>query len=133
MSVEQCTPLRETLESELSALRRRIREIERDLHRLSFPGSIARARRTGLPVEVEFIGDFDVVRAQGVNISKTGICFEVCDALPFEMRFSHAGTYQCYRAHLAWMKRLPDGGQRFGFAFAEKSGREKEHLPAGGI
>ena len=84
-----------------------------------------RAERQPLQAQIEFIGDFDIVEAQGVNLSSGGICFEVSESLAFEMRFEAGDGQHRHRAHLAWMEALPDGGHRFGFKFVpdeEESG-----------
>jgi len=76
-----------------------------------------RQKRKPLPTSIEFIGDFDLVEAHGVNISEGGICFEVQGGLPFEMRFQHQGkTYQ-KRGQIAWVKKRQDGSYQFGFMF----------------
>ena len=76
-----------------------------------------RAQRRELDAEIEFIGDFDVVSARGVDISKSGICFEMEEGFPFEMQFRRDGEKHRHRARLVWMKRLEDGSYRFGFEF----------------
>lgn len=79
--------------------------------------SASREKRKSLPTPIEFIGDFDLVEAHGINISEGGICFEVQGGLPFEMRFQHQGkTYQ-KRGQIAWVKKQQDGSYQFGFMF----------------
>ena len=80
-------------------------------------GCMPRQKRVELQTDIEFIGDFDIVRAKGVDLSEGGICFEVSEALPFEMQFELEGEKHRHRAHLVWMKRLRNGGYRFGFRF----------------
>ena len=73
--------------------------------------------RQPLQTSIEFIGDFDIVVASGVDLSEGGICFELAEGLPFEMRFERDGTAHQKRAQLVWVKRLPKGSYRFGFTF----------------
>lgn len=79
--------------------------------------SSSRATRTPLPVSIEFIGDFDIVEAHGINISEGGVCFELQTALPFEMRFKHQNEIQEKRCQLMWAKQLSNGNFQLGFMF----------------
>lgn len=115
MSSEEQNRSREAIEAELSALRNRIQTLEQHLNRIS--ATCRQSDRKEISVDIEFIGDFDVVCARGVNLSDDGICFDVFESLPFEMAFEHDGAHLRLRAFLAWMKHLPDGRQRFGFSF----------------
>jgi hypothetical protein len=107
---------KEQLIEELQALRRRVERLEE-----TPPGSAAdrtaRPVRRELKADIEFIGDFDVVGATGLDVSEGGICFEVRQSLPFEMRFELEGQKQQHRAHLVWARPLPAGGYRLGFRF----------------
>lgn len=79
-----------------------------------------RKPRRPLTTTVEFISDFDILEAKGINVSEGGLAFEIEGGLPFEMRISKKGDLQNYRGELVWMKRLPSGGYRMGFKFSEK-------------
>lgn len=79
--------------------------------------SVSRSQRSDLNANIEFIGDFDVVQAQGIDLSEGGICFGTADGLPFEMRFELEGEVHQHRAHLIWMKQQEDGTYRFGLKF----------------
>jgi hypothetical protein len=78
---------------------------------------ITRPPRGAFHGDIEFIGDFDIVKAKGINLSEGGICFELSEALPFEMKLMHEGKILKFRAHLTWIKKLPAGGYRFGLKF----------------
>ena len=78
-----------------------------------------RTQRERLQTSIEFIADFDVLAAEGINLSPGGICFELREPLPFEMRFTLTGRTRQHRAYLAWMKLLPEGGCRCGFKFVD--------------
>ena len=79
--------------------------------------AVPRASRSELGGEIEFIADFDIIQAKGINLSETGICFELEQDLPFEMKFELEGEEHIKRAHLIWVDQLPDGGFRFGLKF----------------
>ena len=76
-----------------------------------------RQTRQPFHADIEFIADFDVVKAKSLDISDGGVCFEVSGPLPFEMRLEHQGMEDGCRAHLVWVKRLPNGTYRLGFEF----------------
>jgi len=110
---------------ELEVLRRRVEELEAKTDRPkakddnSSNKCIARSPRVELYVDIEFIGDFDTVQAKGINLSDGGICLEVAEALPFEIQFAVEGKTRKQRAHLIWVKRVPEGGYRLGLKFAQ--------------
>jgi len=79
--------------------------------------SLSRATRTPLPTSIEFIGDFDIVEAHGINISESGICFELQTPLPFEIRFKHQNKTHEKRCQLMWAKQQPNGHFQLGFMF----------------
>ena len=108
---------------ELQDLRRRVEKLEDTISAFERitgvrPALAAdRPERRDIHTHIEFIADFDIIEARGVNISKGGICFELEEDLPFEMRFEYEGDLHYYRANLVWLKRLPQGGYRFGLMF----------------
>lgn len=102
---------REEVTAEISALRQRLAELEREA------GPDPRTQRAELQTAIEFIGDFDVLQAEGVDLSEGGIGFELRQPLPFEMRFVFDGRPRQHRAHLVWMKLTEGGGCRCGFKF----------------
>ncbi len=76
-----------------------------------------RQSRREIQADIEFIADFDLVRAGGIDLSEGGICFEVDRHLPFEMRFELEGRRHEKRANLVWVRRIGDGRCRLGFRF----------------
>ena len=109
---------------ELEAMRQQVEKLESELSMLKSENDntkkpVSRAPRFPLHATIEFIGDFDIISAKGVNISESGICFESKEDLPFEMQFETKGELQRYRAHLVWARRLDDGGYRFGLKFTD--------------
>lgn len=116
---------KEELIDELEMHRQRLAELERKIDKLealeekSSVKSTARHPRVKLNAPIEFIGHFDTVQAKGINFSEGGICFELNEALPFDLCFAHEGETHKRCAHLIWMKRFPDGGYRFGLQFVQ--------------
>jgi hypothetical protein len=87
-------------------------------------GVSRRDKREELNTSIQFIGDFDLIEAKGVDLSTGGICFDADSDIPFEMEFHSDGSTQKYRAHLVWMKPLGNGRSRLGFRFVpEESSR----------
>lgn len=111
---------------ELEALRGRLKEMEAKESDCSpdkgytFPMAADRPTRRNIRTHIEFIADFDVIEATGINISDGGICFETGEDLPFEMRFDLDGNIHYHRAHLVWLERVPEGGYRFGLMFVRQ-------------
>jgi hypothetical protein len=105
---------------EIKSLRNRINELETKISSLDMKkkGECRNDPRENLDAEIEFIGDFDIVKASGINISKGGICFEISESLPFSIRFKEGGQTHDFRGNLVWMDRLPGRKYRFGFSFA---------------
>lgn len=114
---------REEAIEETEALRRRVAELESLItvleSKIGRKDEIPkeRAPRTEINTSIEFIADFDVVEAKGINLSESGICFELNEDLPFEMQFSLEGKTHRHRARLVWARRLCKGGYRFGLQF----------------
>jgi len=111
---------KEQLKEEIQSLNRRIAELEDQLDACMNIAIQERLPRYPLNARIEFIGDFDIINAQGVNISEGGICLKLADELPFEMHFQHEGRRVQRRAHLVWLKRQDsDGAYHSGFKFVD--------------
>ena len=106
---------REQLIAEVRELRARLATLEGEAKKEN--ESPSRMQRNELQTQIQFIGDFGLLRARGVDLSEGGICFEVDEDIPFDMEFELADAPHQPRARLAWMKRLPNGRSRFGFEF----------------
>jgi len=76
-----------------------------------------REQRLPLDAEIEFIGDFDIVSARGIDVSRGGVCFEMSTPMVFDMRFTVEETTHERRAVLTWMRPLEGGGCRLGLRF----------------
>jgi hypothetical protein len=79
--------------------------------------SAPRPRRDELHTNVEFIADFDLIQAQGIDLSEGGVSFGTSEGLPFEMRFELDGQVHQQRARLIWMKQQEDGTFQYGLKF----------------
>lgn len=82
-----------------------------------------RAERRKISMRVEFIVDADVIRAESINLSDTGIAFETDAPIRVWMRFGEEqdlipGDQQ---AELVWAKREPEGKTTYGLQFVENS------------
>ena len=64
---------------------------------------------------IAFVANFDLVHAQGVDVSDSGICFETSEDLQFELEFETEGQAHQYTADLAWMQKVESGNSRWGF------------------
>ena len=107
---------KDQLINELESMRQRIADLESKGKEAKGP---TRSPRTELHADIEFIGDFDIVQAKGINLSEGGICFELGEPLPFEIQFELGGNMRKHRAHLLWMKRRQEGRYRFGLKFVK--------------
>jgi len=109
--------------TELTGLRHKVRALEERLslveeERENIDDSVkTRARRKPMQASIEFIGDFDLLEAEGVDISETGICFELPRPLPFDMQFMQNGELISRRARLIWVKQLDGERTRLGLRF----------------
>jgi len=110
------------LEAELEKLQRRVEKVKRSIAEvLEKSGKLSATQvRKKINAEIEFIADFDLIKAKAVNISTGGICFETSSNLPFEMRFQHNGKTVSRRAKLIWLKHKKRSGYAFGLKFISK-------------
>ena len=76
-----------------------------------------RSTRNEIETTIQFIGDFGLVKAKGLDISNGGIGFELEEDIPFDMEFEVDWDLHQHRAHTVWMQRLKNGCSRFGFQY----------------
>jgi hypothetical protein len=117
-------PYKEGLMAELQELRVQVKHLE-SLIRVMARNEVlkTRAPRHPLTSEIELIGDFDIIEASGVDISESGICFDLKKPLYFDMRFPYKGdTIEKY-ARLIWVKQTNEGLARLGFQFEDPGSR----------
>lgn len=105
------------LRDELKAARERVALLESKIASLEGGAYVLRQDRRPLEAEIEFIGDFDVVKARGIDLSEGGICFELDEPLLFDMRFTLEGQEYRRNAHLVWMRSLSGSRYRLGLKF----------------
>ena len=112
----------QALEAELEKLQRRVEKVKsRIAEELEKSGKLSAAQmRKKINAEIEFIADFDLIKAKAINISTGGISFETSSNLPFEMRFQHKGKTVSRRAKLIWLKHKKRSGYVFGLKFIGK-------------
>ncbi len=103
---------------ELNKLKEQIATLEAELAEQT---NAPRSERNELATSIQFIGDFGLVDAKGIDLSASGIGFEVDEDIPFDMEFEYEGELHQHRANLIWMRRLENGSSRFGFQFAPTS------------
>jgi len=116
--------LKNELLAELQELRRRIVQVEERIslveeERKDEEDVRQRSARLPLSARIEFIGDFDLLEAEGIDQSETGICFELGRPLPFDMQFVREGDLISRRARLIWVKQLEGGRSRLGLRFVD--------------
>ena len=113
------------LEAELKKLQLRIEKLKKRIADAQTKSDELNAPqpRKKLHSNLEFIGDFDLIKAKVVNVSDSGICFKTKVNLPFEMRYQHDGQTVSRRAHLIWLKHEKKSGYIFGLKFVNKKNK----------
>jgi hypothetical protein len=107
------------LTEELVSLKLYVAQLEDKLKKLEEEVKSREFPRIPLDARVSFVGEFDILEAMGVNLSKGGICIEMQDDMYYEMRFENKGAEFSRRARLVWSNRLEKGGCRLGLEFVE--------------
>ena len=59
-----------------------------------------RSTRNEIETAIQLIGDFGLVEAKGLDLSDSGIGFELEDDIPFDMEFEVDGDLHQHRAHM---------------------------------
>ena len=119
------------MEHNIDDLRKKIEELEKQNESLNSTLKkidasdekpvVQREPRTPLRTPIELIGDFDILEADGVNISNGGICFELSSPLVFEMQYRINDEHFRHRAELRWVSRLNNGHSRLGLKFIPRA------------
>ena len=108
------------LTRELERLRRRVRELEEALNGEAPGGEPSRVprreERFAFDGEVQFTGDFNLLRGSGCNVSRHGVSFRVDERVQFPMCFELNGREVRRMASLVWI-RPAEGGYQMGFEF----------------
>lgn len=117
--------LKEKIKAEIEGLKKKVRALEEKLSLLEKENEggdglvKVRAARKPMHANIEFIGDFDLLEAEGVDISDSGICFELHTPLPFDMQFEQDGQRIRKHARLIWVKQLEGDRSRLGLHFID--------------
>ncbi|MFP4379890.1 MAG: PilZ domain-containing protein [Candidatus Sumerlaeia bacterium] len=82
------------------------------------------SERIEYPVSVEFFLDADILPAECVDVSQTGIAFNSAEPFLVQMRIEAPEGFEQRQAQLIWAKPLPGGGTRFGMRFTDEPGGE---------
>ena len=108
---------KEQLISELRDLRRQLSPPTDETEATSADHD-QRSKRRPTQTPIAFVANFELVHAQGVDVSDSGICFETSEDLQFEMEFEVDGVSHQHTAHLVWMRKTPPNRSRWGFELA---------------
>lgn len=76
-----------------------------------------RSERVDLEANVEFFLDADIIEAEMVDVSQTGMCFSSSQPLLLEMRITMQGAMEERRAKLVWAQTDQSGKLRIGLEF----------------
>jgi len=80
------------------------------------------APRLPIKTRVEFFVDADIIDAESVNISSSGIRFDTGEPIPIQMRLEKDGVLYENRAHLVWAQsKQAGGGMTYGFQFVPQN------------
>jgi len=83
------------------------------------------ASRIPIKTKVEFFVDADIIDAESVNISGSGIRFDTQKPIPIQMRLEKDDVLYEKSAHLVWAQSKENGGMTYGFQFvADKKSKE---------
>jgi hypothetical protein len=108
---------KEELIEEVKQLRKKLLEAQDSSGEDAY---VSRPVRKELSTDIEFIFDFDLVSAKGLNISETGIAFTIETALPVEMKFLYEGESHHYAAELVRTKKQENGSYLMGLQFTRE-------------
>lgn len=69
--------------------------------------------------KVELLIDDEVLNAEAVNISDSGICIESSKPLSFQIMLNQEGGIKRYQAHLVWSKTDQNGKISYGLCLED--------------
>ncbi len=95
---------------EIAILRERIATIEHI--------GLARPPRVAFDAKIKIKSDFDTIDAQGINLSKGGLCFELDEPLRFNIKFEFEDDVHNRKVELVWVRKFNDK-YRFGLKFVD--------------
>lgn len=112
---------KDELLNELENLRQRVEQLEGELDLSTGRSHRTQAREQLENAKIQFISQFEIVDAKGVDLSQGGICFDVAEPLYFHMRVDGPEGRLDSQARLAWIRDTTGGGCRMGFQFVERT------------
>ncbi|MBF0449540.1 MAG: PilZ domain-containing protein [Candidatus Magnetomorum sp.] len=86
------------------------------------------ASRIPIKTRVEFFIDADIIDAESVNMSNSGIRFDTQTPIPIQMRLEKGGILHENRAQLVWAQSKADGGMTYGFQFVTSDESQKNDI-----
>ncbi len=77
------------------------------------------AERETVDADIEFFVEADIIGANPVDMSQTGVQLETQNPIRIYMRLKKHGKTSDHRASLVWAKRNEDGGMVYGLEFLD--------------
>jgi len=105
------------LESENFILKEKLNRLEISVEQDQTEHDFKRQPRTSLNSDIELASAFDIVEAEGINVSEGGVCFEVARPLLFDMQFEESGEMVSKKAALMWVEKRKSYGFYIGLKF----------------
>lgn len=87
---------------------------------------LRQCERFALDADIEFFVDADIVHAQSVDVSQTGLSFRTDTPMVILMRLEIEGQVEERRAKILWASRQWDGSVRYGLEFIDDEKLKKE-------
>ena len=76
-----------------------------------------RAERKPVRTDVEFYAGDAIMKAISVNVSESGLCFDMDEPIKICLRMEVNDQLINREAQIVWAKKKPDGGVTYGFEF----------------
>lgn len=81
--------------------------------------------RNNISTEVEFYVNADIIEAETIDISETGIRIETREPAKIFLRIKIEGRTQDYEAKMVWARKNLDGRMTYGFEYIPDSGEDE--------
>ncbi len=76
--------------------------------------------RFDIPARIEFYVDADIIMADSLDISQSGLSFVTDKAMEVDMRLNVDGNLEERRAKILWAQKTDDGKVRYGLEFVNE-------------
>ena len=83
-------------------------------------GNARECERFDIPAQIEFYVDADIIMANSLDISQSGLSFITDNAMEVDMRLNIDGNLEERRAKILWAKKEDDGKVRYGLEFVNE-------------